>query len=66
MVRLGIGLALVAVAAVVALLGMGCGVWAAYLYFGSWLAPPAAAGAAGLAALTGAGVLLWLARRFVR
>jgi hypothetical protein len=63
--RLGIGLALVAVAAVVALLGLGCGVWAAYLYFGSWFAPPAAAAFAGLAALGGAGVLLWLARRLV-
>ncbi|MFU8857252.1 MAG: hypothetical protein ACNA8S_09635 [Deferrisomatales bacterium] len=63
--RLGIGLALVAVAAVVGLLGLGCGVWAAYLYLGGWFAPPAAAALTGLAALGGAGVLLWLARRLV-
>jgi len=65
-ISLGIGLALVAVAAVLALIGLGCGVWAAYLFLGNWFAPPAAAGSAGLAALAGAGVLLWLARRLVR
>ena len=64
--RLGIGLALVALAAAVALLGMGCGVWASYLYLGNWFAPPAAAGLAGLGALAGAGVLLWIAKRLIR
>jgi len=65
-VCLGIGLALVGAAAVLVFVGLGCGVWASYLYFGNWLAPPAAAGAAGLVALAGAGVLLWLARRCTR
>lgn len=64
-IRLGIGLAFVAVAAVAAVIGLGCGVWAAYLYFATWLAAPAAAGSAGLVALAGAGVLVWLARRVV-
>lgn len=65
-IRVGIGLALVAVAAVVALIGLCCGVWAVYLYLDTWFAPPAAAGLAGLVALAGAGVLLWLAKRSVR
>lgn len=63
---LGIGLVLVAAAAVLALIGLGCWVWAMYLVFGNWFAPPAAAGSAGLIALAGAGVLLWLAKKFVR
>lgn len=64
--RTGAGIAGVAVAALLALAGLGLCLWGAYLWLSAALQPSAAAALIGIATLLLAGGLLWLAIRFGR
>lgn len=64
--RLGMGLALSGAAAVLAVVGAGLCLWAAYQYLEAATSPVAAALITGLAALIAAGVAVWAARKLTR
>ena len=64
--RLGQGLGLAAVAAVLVAVGMGLLLWALYQYLETVMSPASTALVTGLATLLAAGVLAWTAHRISR
>jgi hypothetical protein len=64
--RVGVGLALVVVSAVLGLAALGFCLWSAYLYFDTMLGTPMGALATGALTFLIAGGLLWTALRLSR
>ena len=64
--RVTISLGMIFAAAVLALAGLGLCLWGLHLYLATWMQPPLAAFASGVATLVVSGGLLWTASRVGR